>query len=98
MVRHLPGFLILLAFLALGSCQTDKLPLVRLTDKLCAPSYEYGYTDKMSYSPGEVVRAYLQSKDNIDLCRLNIYDLHGDPVFAIETPLAVQQIAPDKPS
>jgi hypothetical protein len=96
MKSRLHSFLALLAFFAIVSCDKD-LSVAPLTSKLCATSYDYGYTDKMSYSPGETVRAFLQSKDNIDLCRLDIFDLRGDPVFSIETPLVVQQIAADKP-
>jgi hypothetical protein len=98
MKRHLHRLLTLLAFLAILSCGKDTLPIVPLTSHLCVAAYDYGYTDKMSYSPGDMVRAFLQSKDNIDLCRLDIYDLHGDHVFSIETPLAVQRVASEKPS
>jgi hypothetical protein len=96
--KHLPSLLIALVVLTIGSCETDKLPIEFLTNKLCVASYDYGYTDKMSYSPGDMVRAFLQSKDNINLCRLDVYNLHGDPAFSIETPLVVQHIAPDWPS
>jgi hypothetical protein len=69
-----------------------------LPTNLCAPSFSYGYTDRTSYLPGEKVNAFLQSKENIALCRLDIYTINGAIAFSVPSPLSVQKISEDNPS
>ena len=64
----------------------------------CAPNFQYGYTNKVSYFPFEKITAFLQSTENIDLCRLTIYDIQGNASFSVASPLTVQNIATDNPS
>ncbi len=90
------------ALLFLASC-TDQTaeapnPIKPLPDNLCAPSFSYGYTDKISYLPGGKMNAFLQSKENINLCRLNIYSVNGNLAFSVASPLTVQKISADNPS
>lgn len=97
---------VLLTFLVfLQSCTNQKAenpipmrPPMPLPTLSCGPSLLYGYTDKTSYLPGEKVNAFLQSKETISLCRLDVYALDGKVAFSVSSPLTMQTITPDNPS
>lgn len=97
---------VLLTFLVfLQSCTNQKAenpipmrPTMPLPTLSCGPSLLYGYTDKTSYLPGEKVNAFLQSKETISLCRLDVYALDGKVAFSVSSPLTMQTITPDNPS
>lgn len=91
--------------LFLASCTNktaeDPAPVIPpkpLPTNLCSPYFSYGYTDKISYSPGHKINVFLQSKENISLCRLDIYNIDGRVAFSVASPLTVQTISPDDPS
>jgi hypothetical protein len=89
--------------LIFSSCQSleDPLPMVQVVsvpDELCSPSFQYGYTDKLSYLPGEKVKTYLQSSANVILCKLTIYDINAKEAFAVASPLATQRVSTNDPS
>ncbi len=90
------------ALLFLASCtkQTaeDPAPTPQLPTNLCASSFSYGYTDKTSYLPGGKMNVFIQSTENISLCRLNIYTIDGRLAFSVASPLTVQTISTDNPS
>jgi hypothetical protein len=93
------------ALLFLASCtkQTAEDPVPVPIPKplptiFCAPSFSYGYTDKISYLPGDKINAFLQSKEAISLCRLDIYTIDGRVAFSVASPLTVQKISTDDPS
>lgn len=58
----------------------------------CATSFRYGYTDRVSYLPGETVKAFIQSTDNIQVCKLEIHRITGELAFTISSPMFVQPI------
>ena len=66
--------------------------------KLCKPDFNYGYTNRVSYLPGETVTAYLHGKQVVVECALVVYDLKGDSIFAATSALQPQTIANNDPS
>jgi hypothetical protein len=91
-----------LEFLAIlifsGACLKNEPVTPALPTNLCTPSYITGYTDKISYYPGDVVTAFLQSKDNVAACRLDIYRITGGVVFSVSSPMTIQKIVDTDPS
>jgi hypothetical protein len=93
-----------LLFLASCTKQTaeDPVPIIPpatpLPTNLCASSFSLGYTDKTSYLPGDKINAFLQSKENISLCRLDIYTIDGLLAFSVASPLTIQTISANDPS
>lgn len=73
--------------------EPDSLPVNR-----CAGDIVYGYCNKQSFLPGEKVVVYIQSRKAVALCKLTVYDLMGNEVFAVESPLSVQQISVNDPA
>ncbi len=49
---------------------------------LCKPFVTGGYTDQVSYLPGDKARVYFQSTRGSELCRIDVFDLAGDSVFS----------------
>lgn len=61
---------------------------------LCQPFIRGGYTGQLSYYPGEKVKVFFDSKDDVELCRLTVYSVSGDSVFSIASPLAISPAIP----
>jgi hypothetical protein len=80
------------------SSDSCKLPNRNLPDLLCRNYVSYGYCDKVSYSPGETITAFIQAKDSVVLCALTTYGLNGDSIFSVPSPMIVQSINSDRPS
>ncbi len=85
-----------------GACENNDL---RMSPALpappavaCAFSYSYGYTDRVSYFPGETVKAFIQSKDNIPACKLDVYRINGEFAFSVTSPMSVQITRENAPS
>lgn len=49
----------------------------------CGLSYYYGYTERLSYYPGETVVAFIQAHNDVSSCALNIYSLSGELAFSL---------------
>lgn len=64
----------------------------------CAAAYLDGYTDRQSYLAGDVVRAYLDSRQDLPSCRLDIYDLQGKVAFSVASALTPQTSLQQDPS
>ncbi len=45
-----------------------------------------------------MMNVFLQSKESISACRLDIYTINGDIAFSVASPLTVQKISADDPS
>lgn len=96
-------YLVLLLSLSLAGCLSEDpvepepaaaTPPLPVT--LCATFIEDGYTDKVSYHPGEKIKLFFDSKQPVEICRLTIFDLAADPVYQTASALpAVPQIAVD---
>src|SRR3954471_22255193 len=86
--RRLSIAVIILALLILQACTYNELPTdqrtrpageppVELVEPLppnpCSGNLVEGYCDKISYTPGEQMQVFLQSKSSIGLCKLDIY-------------------------
>ena len=97
---NLRSFLTLLfsALILLESCTENSEPSLTLPGNPCAPSFSYGYTDKTSYLPGDKMKVFLQSTQNIEICRLDIYTINGTLAFSVSSSLAKQQIVGTDPS
>ncbi len=92
-------FELLVIFCLLEGCQDKELAVVPSLPKIpCSASYSFGYTNKVSYYPGDVVKAYLQSIDNVPSCKLDIFKLTGELAFSVPTSLAVQKLIEKDPS
>lgn len=88
---------ILLAFF-LEACVYDDFPDFEskpIPKNDCSPNFDAGYTDKVSYLPGEYIQVFLSGRQTIDLCRLTIYSVQGDSVFSIASSLFRQPLPPD---
>jgi hypothetical protein len=101
--------LIVLCILFLQSCNEDKDPVIDppinpppivtpLPDKLCSGNFQTGYTDKVSYYPLEKVTAFLHGSANVDLCRLDVYDINHLLAFSIASPLTIQTVNQNDPA
>src|SRR5688572_29922400 len=66
-----------------------------LPSLMCRPFIINGYTEKVSYLPGEKMRVYYESKDASDLCRLTIFSITGDSVFSTAS---LVPLSPDIPA
>lgn len=63
---------------------------------LCNSFILSGYSDKVSYHPGEKVKLFFESRQPVELCRLTIFDLAGEPVYSTASVLPiVPQLADD---
>jgi hypothetical protein len=58
-----------------------------LQSQSCAGHLTEGYTDRVSYLPGDSVKIYLHASRPLEMCRLNIFNVNGDSVFSVASPL-----------
>jgi hypothetical protein len=56
----------------------------------CASNVVNGYTDKVSYTPGEQMQVFINSKSTLGFCRLDIYSVSGKLSFSVKAFLLVQ--------
>lgn len=56
-----------------------------------------GYTDKLSYYPGEPVNLYLSTDNETTNCLLKIYNIHHDSVLHVKIPVRHQGVASNEP-
>lgn len=63
-------------------CSRHELPV-----QSCSHNLTEGYTDRVSYLPGESVKIYLHASHPLEICRLNIFNVSGDSVFSVASPL-----------
>jgi hypothetical protein len=102
-MKNLVRLLLLQVFLCfcpclLNSCNYDDiynngipLPYPQLIPTIaCAGHIRNGYTDKVSYLPGERIKIYLNSDDPINVCRLTFYDYRCDSIFSVASTLQAQ--------
>src|SRR5258708_34557690 len=84
---------LVMAFLA-GSCtfrDTIVQPVPRTREPCpCAPYIRGGFTNRVSYFPGDDVVVLLQSRDSVSLCRLDIYDVKGMVTSSVQSSLFPQ--------
>ncbi len=58
-----------------------------LPDVACTPNLTEGYTDRVSYFPGEKMQVFLHASRPLEICRLTIFNVNGDSVFSVASPL-----------
>ena len=67
-----------------------------LPSLLCKPFVSSGYTDHISYMPGEKAQVYFQSTKGSEMCRIDVFNLAGDSVFSTSSIIpAATWIPPD---
>jgi hypothetical protein len=103
--RRLSIAVIILALLILQACTYNELPTDQRTRPAGEPTVEpveplppnpcsgnlvEGYCSKVSYTPGEEMQVFLQSKSSIGLCKLDIYGQDGKIAFSVKAFLTVQ--------
>lgn len=100
--RRFPALLI---FLALAGClpedviqpePVERLPV--LPTLSCTPFIKTGYTEKISYYPGEQMKIFLDPRESTDICRLEIFSITGDSVYASESQIPIVREIPDDAS
>jgi len=69
-------------------------PPVPLPTTPCSPHVVEGFTDKVSYFPGDSVIVYLQTRESVSPCKLDIYDVNGNVVLSVPASL-FPQLSPD---
>jgi hypothetical protein len=86
--------------LALGGCFPED-PIVREPSKetlpslLCAPFVTTGYTQKLSFLPGERMQVFVETSQPVTgLCRLDLFNLNGDIVFSSASLLPAVPVLP----
>ena len=61
----------------------------------CSPNVLFGYTDKTSYYPDEIIKVFLQSSATKSLCGLNIYTMENQIAFRVSASISPQVPASD---
>ena len=56
----------------------------------CSPNVLFGYTDKTSYYPDEIIKVFLQSSATKSLCGLNIYTMENQIAFRVSASISPQ--------
>lgn len=67
----------------------DQPPAPVVPSLACRPYIKAGYTEKLSYYPGESLKVYFQSTQATELCRVNIYSVTLDSVFSVAAVLPI---------
>ncbi|HEY0654155.1 MAG TPA: N,N-dimethylformamidase beta subunit family domain-containing protein [Chryseosolibacter sp.] len=78
MIRNVYTGIFFIIHFCLGCSSKSELPRT-----LCAAHLTEGYTDKVSYLPGEKVKLYLHASHPVDPCALTIFSVNGDSVFSV---------------
>jgi hypothetical protein len=102
-IRFRPYLLLLWVaiILLIESCQEaieTPQPVLPIPTNPCAPSFNSGYTEKISYAAGEKMKAYIHSSSNTDPCRLDVYDLSGNVAFSVRANLKIQNSTNAEPA
>jgi hypothetical protein len=64
----------------------------------CTPFIKGGYTEKVSYYPGEQMKIFLDPLEFTDICRLQIFSVTGDSVYATASEIPIVEEIPDDAS
>jgi hypothetical protein len=88
----------IMAMLLASSCVV-KEPIIQpapapLPKDSCSPHVRGGFTDRVSYFPGDSATVFLHARNPVTLCRLDIYDVNGTVVSSVPSSLFPQQ-SPD---
>lgn len=90
---------------ALSGCFPDERvdpilvdPVTGLPSLVCSPFITAGYTDKVSYYPGEKVQVFFETKQAVELCRLDIHSINGDLVLSLGSELPLSPVLPENAS
>jgi hypothetical protein len=94
MINRLLLLFRLAVILFLYSCEYKDTAIPPLP--ACGDHVITGYTDKVSYFPGEAVDVFLQSSDSLD-CGLGFYDIHGQLAFHTKVSVFPQRVSPAEP-
>ena len=73
-------------------------PEPELPSLACSPFIATGYTDKVSYFPGEKVQVFFDAKQAVNLCRLDIYSINGDVVLSLGSEVPLSPVLPQDAS
>ena len=84
--------LLFLQILSLSQCSKDNHVVVHSAALLpdCSPNILFGYTDKTSYYPDEIIKVFLQSSATKSLCGLNIYTIENQVAFRVSASISPQ--------
>lgn len=92
-------------FLGLFGClRPEIIPPVPVSQEPDLPSLtcqsfiEDGYTQKLSYYPGEKMQVFLESRASADICRLTFFDVSGDSVFSVASSVPMVTEIPEDAS
>jgi hypothetical protein len=95
-VRLSNGAWLLVLILFVAACSSEELaepapvePVPDLPELICAPFIKSGYTDKVSYLPGENIKAFFDSKESTSLCLVTIFNVNGDSVLSVGSQLPI---------
>src|SRR5687767_13479152 len=94
-----------LIFLGLAGCLSDEVIRLEPVERLptlptlsCTPFINSGYTEKISYYPGEQMKIFLDPNESTDICRLQIFSVTGDSVYATVSEIPIVSRIPDDAS
>lgn len=73
-------------------------PVTGLPSLACSPFIATGYTDKVSYYPGEKIQIFFEAKQAVDLCRVDIYSINGDVVLSLGSQIPISPVIPQDAS
>jgi len=66
-----------------------------LPEKSCDGLIDLGYTDKLSYLPGEKVKVFVEPFTVCDSCKMQVYSFNGSLTFEVPASLWVQPRIPE---
>jgi hypothetical protein len=103
MIRSIRLFPLLILIVVSCSKQADPIPVLPPVPPVknyddCSSIFLNGYTEYLSYKPGETAVAMLNFSSDKAPCKLNIYDLNGSLVFSVASPTIKQVISTQDPS
>ena len=55
----------------------------------CSTFVISGYTDRISYYPGEKIQVFVESNQSIALCELTIFTVTGDSIFSVQSAVPI---------
>lgn len=92
-------YFILISIFSLGGCLSDEaVEPVPFPAILCTSFILNGYSDKVSYHPGEKIKLFFESSQPVELCRLTIFSITGEAVFSTASALPIVPELPDDAS
>ena len=98
-VRPNYRYFIIISIFSLAGCFSDEAvepveprpspPDGPLPAVLCSSFILNGYSDKVSYHPGEKIKLFFGSSQPVELCRLTIFSITGEAVFSTTSVLPI---------